>query len=468
MIIFSNHLDFILEHISNPEINARALVEFSLFDHQLHTKTIIKNIFLIPGGYYVTLDRRHTPQFTLAYDIAKWLKRNLRPRKESLEAIDDILHKVLRNYSDSVPSFNLSLTGGFDGRLNLALLDTHDYRKMYAFSYGKKGSNQISIPSKIASKLHFMYRPISLDNEFLNSYAEMGYLSILLTSGTTAFNRAVYPYAYKKISEFSKSCILGQCDFIRPLYNNPAGVIFNVFSQAAVLDENYDNFIMEYNKLRERAFINQDYFTKTVADDIYSEIYKLYTEPYKDLSNKERFFFFLYKESIMKYWHTECHLVNLFVDDFITFSDLDYLEELFQSEYCGLYKGLLVKSQLQRRNAHDLYIDLYEINNKKLNFYYNDRYFKPQWLKYGLPGFALAGIGKRIAKFRQKIYGNDTFGGAEWTSLFYLKYQTQIAHNNRFFELNHILNTLAYTDDNDYRKDRHSSLKLWFDIHGLE
>lgn len=468
ILIFSNHLDFIIESIETPVLNNLALLEFTLFDHSLHNSTLIKDVYLIPGGYKVQFKCGDTPHFIMIYDIAQWLNRNLLSRKESLEKINYLLHDTMHRYVHSTPKFNLSITGGFDGRLNLAFINKENYKNMNAFSYGMPGSNQLSIPTHIANKLGFLYRPVYLDSNFDAEYAELGLSSIFLTSGVTGFNRAVYAYAYRIIGEYSKSCILGQCDMIRPLYNNPAGAIFNVFSIAILLHESFDEFYTHFNSLRSDSFINTDFFNKSAAQDIYNLVYTLYIQPYPELSNKERFYFFLYKESLMKYWHTECHLVNLFVDDFISFSDLDYVEVLHASPYCGLYKGLLADNQLHRRRAHDLYVELTAINHPILNNFFNDRYFKPKWLKYGIFGYTISGVCKMIAKIRQRVIGNETFNERGWPRLFYSRYHDLIVKENAAFNLVNTNHCQPYTDNNEYRKERHLSIKIWMDKHHLE
>jgi len=468
MIIFSNHLDFIVKQIKCPGLNLKAMVEFSLFDHTLNSSTIIKNVYQIPGGNTVYFNcTSDTPKFKLGYDIVRWLHRDLTPRKEALQNINDILQTVLHNYINSTEIFNLSLTGGFDGRLNLAFVRKADYNKMSTFSYGMRGSNQISIPLNISSKLKFRYNPVYLDENFVRLYADLGYHSILLTGGVTGFNRANYPYAYGEISKISRNCILGQCDMIRPLYKNPAGSIFNVFSETAILTGDDQKFMQKYKELRNNAFIHPDYLTEAIAAEIIQDLYKLYVEPYSHLSAKEKFYFFLYKESLLKFWQTECHLVNLFVDDFIPFSDLDYVEELHRSPYCGLYKGILAKNQFRRRGAHDLYIELAARNNSKLNYFFNDRYFMPIWLNYGIFGFAAAGLSKKIAQTRKGLVGNDTFNECEWPQRFYGKFSDLIAAGNDSFVLKNLISRNTYEDNNQYRKERHISLKIWMDSNRL-
>ena len=465
-LVFSNILEFVLKEINPIEINEQGLVEFALFDHPIGMNTIYKDVYSMTGGSRIDINENQVKE-TVAYDIAKWIHKKPKSRRETLLEINNILNRVINNYQSNVKKFNISLTGGFDGRLNFSIIKPQDYNRLQAFSYGKSGSLQLSVPIEISKKMRFKYKAVKLDDEFVHQYAELGYETIMLTGGLTPFMRANYLYGYGKIKDFSRNCILGQCDMIRPLFTNPAGSIFNKYSHDIFYKKNKSDFLNDYSQLKEKSFLKSDLFTTEMAEMIYQNVKNRYITNYSQFNDNERYFLFLYKESMMKFWNTECHVVDLLVDDFISFADLDYLEALSSSEYFGLYKGIFAANQFRRRRAHDLYIDLMSINNNKLNNFKTDRFFKPKWLKYGFLGLIVAYYGKYLSKKRNKKLGNDTFGGVNWSKTFYDRYQSEISRESKIFNLRNISNKLC-SDDSTYRLNRHLSLKLWFDYIGID
>lgn len=466
LMVFSNILEFVLKEINAIEINEQGLVEFALFDHPIGMNTVYKDVYSLVGGTRIDIKENHFKE-TVDYDIAKWIATKPKSRKEALPEINNVLNRVIGNYTANVKKFNISLTGGFDGRLNLSIIKPLDYPRLQAFSYGKTGSSQISVPQGISKQLGFAYKAVNLDDEFVDQYAELGYETIMLTGGLTPFMRANYLYGYGKIKDFSRSCMLGQCEMIRPLYTNPAGSIFNKYSRGIFYRNNYSDFLNNYNQLRDNGFLKSELFTDEMAEKIYQDIKKRYIINYSQFNENEKFYLFLFKESIMKYWHTECHVVDLLVDDFISFADLDYLEVLSSSEYFGLYKGIFATNQFKRRKAHDLYIDLMTINNNKLNNIRTDRLYKPKWLKYGYLGYLIVAWSKQRANRKKCKIGNDTFGGIAWSDTFYKKYKSELVRDSKFFDINHLKDNKPYADNNCYRFDRHISLKLWFDHLGI-
>lgn len=460
-LTFTNYLAAFRQY-QELAIDKQGLVEFALFDHCLHSRTVYENVHLIPGGWHYRIaGGRCTNKMT--YDVAAWHTPNPRPRQETLGEINAALKSAITNYVDSTGSLNVALTGGFDGRLNFSFIKKEDYPKIRAFSYGMPGSNQVSIPAGIARKLGFGYRPVLLSESFEKAFAEWGKDSILLSCGLTGFNRAVYPYAYNRIKDYSRSCLIGQYDMIRPIYNNPAGVIFNAFSRPLFYGT-YGAFKENYQAFARRSFLDEALFTGEIRDAIYEEVRARHVEPYPNLTEGLRYFFFLLRESMRKYLHTEFHLADVFVDDFVSFADLDYLEVLFDSAYAGIYKGLFAKNQWQRRKAHDLYVDLMALNNDRLNGFYNDRFLKPGWLKYGLGGLALAAAGKQMAKLRNRLIGNDTFRMERWAVPFYQANRDAILEKSPYFDstsLRRFDGQKPGDSGTGYRYNRMISLKLW-------
>lgn len=458
-LFIGNIMEALLRIKKSVSVSPMGLLEFSLFDHNILTGTIYNDLYQLNGGHILTVTETGIDD-RLVYDIVKWNTKKPAKRKDSLEKINYTLKRHISEFTGSIGKFNISLTGGFDGRLNFSFIGKSDYARLQAFSYGMKGSQQLKIPEIISRELKFRYKDVILGKEFETEYPELGMNSIVFSGGTTPFIRAMYPYGYKSINEFSHNCILGQCDMIRPLYTNPAGAIFNSFSHDIFYNDDPLKFFNSCISLSKSGFLNENIFSRENIDHIYNSIREKYIQHYHDLNADERYYFFLMKESMLKFWQTECHLVDLFVNDFISFSDLDYIEALSGSEYFGLYKGIFAPNQFMRRNGQDLYADLMNLNNNDLNNIIVDRLYKPKWIRKGFPGYFFIALGKMKANIRKKKYGNDTFAGRRWSELFYKRFEEEINREALFFNSGNLDNK-PYSSDNTYRYDRHISLKLW-------
>lgn len=469
-LLISNIMESLLASQNNINLDRRGLLEFALFDHTIGERTLYQNVYLIEGGYkYSFLNNEITKE--QIYDIRQWFTKNPESRKTSLGKINYVLSRHINEFIRSSEKFNVSLTGGFDGRLNFSFIPENDYSKMQAFSYGKKGSNQINIPMKISKELDFRYNGVELNEEFLNCYNENAKKAIWFSGGITPFVRAMYPYAYAKASNFSRSCIIGQCDFIKPQSNKqPAGAIFNEYIDSIFFEKDSKLFLRLADELIKNGYFQPSLFKDINLIDIYNDIKQTHIIPYlHEMDQKTIYWMYLYNESKLKFWHTECHIVDVFVNDFISFSDLDYIEPLLKSQYAGLYKGVFSKSFIKRRKAHDLYIDLMAINNSKLNFIETDRLFKPIWYKYLPLGYLMAALGKLKQIYRSKKLGNDTFSGDNWKNAFFTQNRLTIERSDSIFrEIDPKLSNSPYDSEKEYRRDRFISLKIWFENFQLQ
>jgi hypothetical protein len=461
VIQFSNFMGAFSD-VNIDNVNKKSLVEFVLFDHTLANSTLYTNVFTCMGGEQ-TIFYQDRIERKIIYDLVKWYTIKPLSRKKALPRIKDALRKSIDVYLSKTKEFNSSLTGGFDGRLNLALIPKDRYQDTQAISYGIKGSSNINIPIKITQTFNIKHKPIYLDQDFENQYSDLGLKSIYLTGGHTGFHRAMYPYAYSIMSNYSRSCILGQCDMIRPLYTNPAGIVFNEPSRS-VFFGTYQDFIIESKKSLSSSIIKIDNVEDEILKSIYEEIQSRYITPYSNLNNKLSYYFYLYKEGLVKFWQTEFHLVDIFIDDYVSFADLDYLELLFSSKYAGIYKGLLADNQASRRRGQDLYVDLMTLNNNKLNSFLVDRGYKPKWLKFGYLGWAFSGAIK-IIKSKLKKEKDDTFRSNRWTSIWIKSNKDLVMNPNKFFDLDKIKEKSV---DIPKEKELHTfvralSLKVWLD-----
>jgi len=461
VLYVSNILELLVKIKGDINFDNRGLIEFAMFDHCIGGRTIYENVKMFEGGYsYEFVGAAHTKK--ICYDIADWYHEKPLSMADSLHSIDYNLKKHINEFSKSCNKYQVSLTGGYDGRLNFAYISDNDYNHMNTFSYGMNGSLQIEIPKMVTRKIGATHNAVYLGRDFEDKFSNLGFDTIKMSGGLTPYNRAMYPYAYEQASAFSRNLILGQCDMIRPLSDHqPAGAIYNEFNKSIFFSNNPKEFVNRYNELKKTGFLKASVYQGVSPEEIYNDIYKRYISPYGHFNMKQKFYFFLYKEAMLKFWHTECHMVDLYVNDFISFSDLDYIESLYSSQYCGLYKGIFRSSMITRRTAHNLYVDLMTINNNKLNNLITDRFFSPKWYKYKPLGYFFMYYGKTKQRKYYKQKGNDTFRSAAWSNKFVKAFRQKIDVENDLISISSYDNRDCYMMDNDYRRNRFISLKLW-------
>ena len=441
--------------------NKTAIIEFAIFDYPLGNKTYYKDITMLDCGEILTVDEKGIKKKRY-FSVDSLFQKELSGNKESLEKLGQLLYENMDLYTADLKKFLVSLTGGFDGRGNLALTERPS-EDFLCYSYGMPGSRQITIPMEVEKQLEINYKPIYLDKVYEEQYEDCALKSLFYSDGTAPILRANYPYAYRQLNEFSDVAITGLfgSEILRPIHN--LGIQFNDNSERLFMGKNFDKD-MEYSFGYEKS---HSYFQPKLFDECYDEIrdyvWKNYFSPYKDIDKLTRFFFFFIGEGVRKYFIPEIRIERVFVTNRFPYFDFDLVQLMYKTPFAGMYNGALKESAIKRRKAQLLYA--FVINKYKpiLGEIITDRGYKPKdllssisYLKI-LPGYL------RTQRYNKKI-GNDTFNSERWTDIIFSKNKELMKKETDIFP-----GTLfhKYKDNENIRENyyfsRVFSLKYWFE-----
>ena len=447
------------------EINNQSLVEFSIFDYILGNKTFFKDIFKLEYGENINY-KNIIQKRTVLYDYSNLIQSELLRTDESIELFSKLLKDNIHKFIKDKDIILLALTGGFDGRLNLALMDKIDYKKIVCYTYGMAKSNQISIAKEISSKLLLDYKPILLEDDYENGFCDNGYLAIMLSNGYAPFMRANFVYSFNKLKYFSRYSLNGLfgSELIRPMHIC-GGQSLNYSTIEIFMSGNFDeSFDKIYKKYLKCGFIMQKYFTNEIKDTIKSYIKDNYIDKYSGFTKKEILFIFYLKEGMRKFFMEELSIDKYFIEQYSPYLDIDFIELLFKSPFAGLYNGIFEESRYKRRKGQLFYAHLMEKANNELSRIKTDRGYRPVDLlnNYNLYKVFLGYVFGKY--FRKKIIGNDTYNTRKWENLFFKKYDNIIFNKDELYDNN--LSTKykngEYLFNDGYDFSRHFSLKLWF------
>ena len=159
-IVFSSELNGLVEikqKISDLKntINKEAIVEYFTFQHLLGTKTMIKEIYLLPPASILTYMNKEISINN--YWIPKFNENNFNlSEREAIEELDQRLRRaVQRRIPKSEKSIGLTLSGGLDSRCILALLcQVNNPLKIKSFNYGMTQNNLDSLFAKQIAELY--------------------------------------------------------------------------------------------------------------------------------------------------------------------------------------------------------------------------------------------------------------------------------------------------------------------------
>ncbi len=466
--IFSTNLSMILSNLANPSINKLALIQYSIFDTILGNNTLIKEISQLQYGQRVSIsDGKYTVnqyyQFNNLYNNAP------RNRKESIDEISVAMKINMKNLPLNSP-FLLGLTGGFDGRLNLALIDKENYDNIISYTYGMKNSTEIKIAREVAAKLNIRHEIIELEEEYEREYLHNADEVLLISDGFAPFMRCNYYYAHKKLSQFSRECITGMygSEIIRPMHVMADDVSLTTETVKAFLSPDVKK---ELEKLflnhKHHGFFNPEIFTNELCDELINFINTQYLRNWQELPKEIALYNFYLNEGMRKFFMEILRIDKFFINHHIPYLDLDFFELIIPSAYAGIHNNAFKENPYYRRKGQFLYMDVIERFNKQLNYIKVDRGYYPYQLRGGLSWFSV-GVGFILGKkLRKVIKGNDTFNTKVWRNNVYEKNIQFLKKKDSIFNMelfNKFQSGYHLLTRNEHVYARHYSIKRWMEL----
>ncbi|MBI5403533.1 MAG: hypothetical protein HY959_09030 [Ignavibacteriae bacterium] len=416
--ILSSSVRMILDtKLVSKELNKTALTEQIIFDYTLGNKTHFREISRIENGmiYNVSIGGISGSSY---WSVENLYNAKLLRKKESLDLLTEQLHYNTNLYCTDADKVLIAVTGGFDGRANLALLERKK-DDFLCYSYGMPGSQQVEIPEKICESLNYNFKPVILDEKYELEHDECTLDAIEHSNATAPILRSNYPFAYKNLKNFSDVIITGLfgSEVMRPLHN--LGIMINDYSEKLFLSDNPEK---ELKNIFE-SIIKKNYLRKEIIessyDDVWNELKKEYFDKYNKYDKILRFFFFILQEGVRKYFSQEIQIERVYVTTRFPFFDDDFVELMYKTPFAGMYNGFLGKSKFKRRKGQLLYAHIYRRFKPELGRFRLDRGYEPDDLLKLFP-FNFISIYKGIRKTSayKKIKGNDTFNSEKWTEGF--------------------------------------------------
>lgn len=461
--IFSSSVKAILDFTGiSPRLDEKALVEQLLFYFPLADKTYLNDIFQFPPASILKINKN---EFNIRNYWAMerlFYKEKSMPEKEALSQCVDLMKENLKLYTSDTNNFLLALTGGFDSRTNLSLLEKNP-EDFLCYSYGMPGSKQIEIPLDISGKFRLNYKPIYLDREFEEEYEKYALKVLEFSDGTAPVSRANFPYAFERLNYFSKINISGSfgSEILKSFHN--ANEQINQETINLFMAKNFDAaFKKAVNNIKTAAYIKPEIIDK-YAEEIRENFIKLYIGKVKSFDKITRFYIFFLDEAVRKYFMKEIRIERYYVDTRMPYFDEDFLEMIFRTPFAGIYNSAGKKDIFSRRNSQVFYAKIIRKSKASLGNIVTDRGYAPNDLL--LPhAIKFLKIGPRYLRKKIKMRGNDTFD-VKWPSGMIKKYIYKIGQKDNIFTDQLITRHETGLDfENDFRFFSIFSLRLWLHL----
>jgi asparagine synthase (glutamine-hydrolysing) len=243
------------EMLPAKQFNHDAVDSFLGSGYVINNLTLIKDIFQVEAGGYVSLER----------EVMQ--KDYYEPEKESIIDIDiqrashelnDLFQVTFRNHLKALEDkfIVIPLSGGYDSRLVAAMVARYHPENVLCYTYGRKDNYDVAPAKEAAEKLGFRWINIIYDSELIRNYLNDKYF------------RDYYPY----VAGLSGMFFLQEYFAVRYLKDNgliPDGSVFMSGFSGDMLAGSYLIPSMKNQMSREKIskLILRDYFRLITLDN---------------------------------------------------------------------------------------------------------------------------------------------------------------------------------------------------------
>ncbi|NJO87649.1 MAG: hypothetical protein HC831_00820, partial [Chloroflexia bacterium] len=440
--------------------NVKSILEYYLFDFDLVNESFIENVKTLPSSTYLLADKTGISKEKYWSIFENF--SNTEPvynQYDGIKEIEKLMKKNLKLYLGNPDKTAFALTGGYDSRTNLALLNG-SLNENFFYSYGLEESYDIRLAKKVAKKLDLNFKAFKMDSNYAKSFDEDAEIAIALGDGASEMNRANYVYVYKDLFNTYDQILTGL--FGSELIKRPTslGGYIDINIRDLLLTNNVDEC---FEKIIERAK-EENFFKPEIIDEYKDQILvDLKSNPFivNEYEGARKFFFFITGIGNCKYFMKEIKTERPFVENLHPYLDIEFIELLMKTPYPWVYNWETKKSLLENLKIHKFYAYLIHRNNKKLSNIISTHAYKP---KYLLRRIYLPFLIFQFLFYRRKIKKIGIFRNEEMIWDFYQKRKEVFTKYESLFNQHNIEN-----EHTKHLKDftQLSSLQIWMNSNDI-
>lgn len=332
----------------------RAMLDLYLFDFTLDDRTFLKGVRELGAGS-VLLAKDGKVSVSQWFDPFQEfnLRGKVLSRKDGAALVRDVLSQNVQLYNEGPAKTAIALTGGFDSRSILALLQGPINESTF-FSYGLRQSWDVSIPQKIAERMKLKYVPIFLEDEYQSSFPAYSNLAVLLSDGAAEFSHANIPYVYSNFLTDKSSILTGL--FGSELIKTPSsrGLFLDTNSIALLTSNDPASTMQAIFKEMSDSRVNLPFSDKETQEEVIEMVRR---HPYisNTLPSNEKFFYYLLMVGVRKYFRKETKIQRFWKDNLHPFFDIGFISRLLETPFPWVYNFSQEKSLVRNIRIHKLY-----------------------------------------------------------------------------------------------------------------
>lgn len=190
-------------------LDSRGLGEFLTCGCVLQNRTLFEGISILPAGACWTFDAGGACRRAGYFSPEEWESQPSMDGAEFAVRLRDTLKRVVPRYLRGASGIGVSLTGGVDSRLLLALGDRREGLPCYTFAGPYGESADLVVARRVADECGLTHRTIRVGDDFLRRFPALAEETVVLSDGAMDVSGAVELYVNERAREIAPVRLTG-------------------------------------------------------------------------------------------------------------------------------------------------------------------------------------------------------------------------------------------------------------------
>ena len=198
--IFSTEFSVYCKLLVKPEFNFNWFIDYLYFNFPIQDITFLNDVFKLPPASLLIYDSE-LKSFTInSYSENFHEHDDLLTGYDALQYAKNVfVERSKANFNNGGEKIAIALTGGWDGRTNLAIAPNKNL--ITAYTYGQEGCEDILSAARTAEIMKIPHQRILFDDAFIKELPKYMMETIYLSSGEQGILRSTLLFVYSKLRE---------------------------------------------------------------------------------------------------------------------------------------------------------------------------------------------------------------------------------------------------------------------------
>ncbi len=199
-VLISSELSSFCRLLKHTKLDEKWLYDYMFFHYPIGDNTFLENVKRLSYSSILIYCNKIEEMKIIKYAETFRKKKNLLKGKDGIEYAKEVFKRRVPKYFEGSDNIACALTGGWDGRTNVALAPERN--NITTYTYGGKDCNDFIFSRKAVKDIKTKHFEIIFDDEYIKNLKTEMFETVFISSGTQPILRSSLLEVYSRLSSF--------------------------------------------------------------------------------------------------------------------------------------------------------------------------------------------------------------------------------------------------------------------------